>query len=170
MTGPGSQIHQPAQSVRTLVNEAGGILLQANDEAGKGTFGVKQWAKSANRLLNTALTAALEFTPMLLPSPCLLQLSEGPDFSDFIETTPDDTCDRVLSVAKSFVHVGASAYAIPDQFIVFSPDILPKYANRFRVAANLPDLRCGTYRGRVRLTQIQTGAKPVDEMDVIVDL
>lgn len=170
MTGPGSQIHQSARSARTIVNEAAAILLQANDEAGKGTFGAKQWAKSANRLLNTALTAALEFTPTPLPSPCLSQLSEGPDFSDFIETTPDNTCERVLTVAKSFVHVGASAYAIPDQFIVFKPDILPIRAKSFRVGVTWPDLRCGTYRGRVRLAQIQTGAKLVDEMDVIVDL
>jgi hypothetical protein len=38
------------------------------------------------------------------------------------------------------------------------------------VGVRWPELRSGTYRGRIRLTQIQTGTKRVDEMDVIVDL
>jgi hypothetical protein len=170
MTSPEATIAASAQSVEALVSEAGAILLQANTKAAEGSFGAKQWAKSANKLLNIALTAAVEFTPPLLSGPCLSQLFDDADFSDFIETTPDNAFKRVLSVCASFTHTGAPGCAFPDQFIVFSPPILPVYAKLFRVGVAWPDARSGTYRGRVRLTQIGDGAQGVDEMDVIVDL
>jgi hypothetical protein len=170
MTDPRPQITQLTETTKDLVNQAGSILLQANDQARDGTLGAKQWAKSAHQLLNVALTAGLELNPMAMPFPCLPQICDDPDLSDYITAKPDNECERTLSVAKSFTHVGARSCVIPDHLIVFAPPILPVYAKRFRIGANLPDLRCGTYKGRVRLTQIQTGAKRVDEMDVIVDL
>jgi hypothetical protein len=38
------------------------------------------------------------------------------------------------------------------------------------VGVNWPDVRSGTYRGRVRLTSLQTATPNSVEMDVIVDL
>jgi hypothetical protein len=170
MTGPTVPIDKFAESAKGFVTEWGAILLEANDQINKGTFGAEQWAKSTQRLSNLALTAGIELAPPLLPIPCLPTPSQGPDFSDFITTTPDNESKRELSVARSFVRDGAPWCVIPDQFVVFQPGILPVYARRFRLAATWPGLRSGTYRGRVRLTRIQTAKTQVDEMDVIVDL
>ena len=92
------------------------------------------------------------------------------DHSDFNTVAPDNACERSLSVAQSFVQDGSPGYRIPDQLIVFLPPILPVYAKQFRVGVNWADLRTGTYRGRVRLTSLQTAAPQAVEMDVIVDL
>jgi hypothetical protein len=170
MTGPSSPIDQWAQASRRLVKDASAIVLDANKRITKGTFGSAQWAQSAYQLVNLALTAGLELTPPILPSPCLLGAGEL-ELSDFNKVEQaDNECERVLSVAQSFALDGAPSCRIPDEFVVFVPGILRVNAIWFRVGVKWPDLRSGTYKGRVRLTQIQTGAKRVDEMDVIIDL
>jgi hypothetical protein len=170
MTGPSSPIGQWLQTSRRLVKDASAIVLHANKQINKGTFGSAQWAQSVYQLANLGLTASLELAPPMMPSPCLLGSGEL-ELSDFNQVEqPDNECERVLSVAQSFALDGAPSCRIPDQFIVFVPDILRVNAVWFRVGVRWPELRSGTYRGRVRLTQIQTGAKRVDEMDVIVDL
>lgn len=169
MTTPTSRIIEYAQTSRRLVRQAGAIVLQANDQINDGTFGSAQWTKSAQQLVNLAVTAGLEIAPQLMPIPCLPQSGQL-ELSDFVEVDADNERERMLSVAKPFVHDGAPSCVIPNQFIVFVPGILRVYANRFRVGVRWPDLRSGTYRGRVRLTSIQTAVPRVDEMDVIVDL
>jgi hypothetical protein len=166
MTDPTTRIGQYAGASRSLVSQAGAIVLQANDHMSKGTFSSAQWAKSAQELFNLFLTAGLEMDPQT----CLQQWCGEPDLSDFIEVKPDNACERTLSVAQSFVQDGAPGYRIPDQFVVFVPPILPVYAKRYRVGVNWPDLHSGTYRGRVRLTSLQMATPRAVEMDVIVDL
>ncbi len=171
MTDPRAHITRYAESTRGLINQASEILVQANDQISDGTFGSGEWAKSARKLFNLALTTGLECDPMTLLSGCLpAQLCAGPSFSDYQMAERDNECQRTLSVAKSFVHVAAPSCVIPDKLIVFDPPILPVYATRFRVGADGPDLRCGTYRGVVRLTRIQTAGTSASEMDVTVDL
>lgn len=166
MTDPTANIEQYAESTRELVNQAGAILLQANDEVGEGKFSFADWAKSARDLFNLFLTTGLEVIPQTL----CLQPFDNLDLSDFVQVAPDNACERMLSVAQSFVHDGAGACRIPDQFVVFVPKVLPVYAKQFRVGVNWPDVRSGTYRGRVRLTSLKTAATAVVEMDVTVDL
>jgi hypothetical protein len=166
MTDPTTRIGQYAGASRGLVSQAGEILLNANDRISKGTFSSEHWAKSAQELFNLFLTAGLNMDPQA----CLQQLCGETDLSDFITVAPDNTCERSLSVAQSFVQDGAPGYGIPDQFVVFVPPILPVYAKRYRVGVNWPDVRSGTYRGRVRLTSLQTATPNSVEMDVIVDL
>lgn len=170
MTTPGSRITQCAETSQRLVSEAGAIVLQANDQISSGTFGSAQLAKSAHQLMNVAMTAGVELAPHMMPIPCLLQSGEL-ELSDFVKAEQrDNECERVLSVAQPFVQDGAPSCRIPDQFIVFVPGILRVYATWFRVGVKWPNLRSGTYRGRVRLTRIKTAAARVDEMDVIIDL
>jgi len=166
MIDPTTRIGQYAGASRSVVSQAGAILLKANDRISKGTFGTEHWAKSAQELFNLVLTAGLNMDPQA----CLQQLCGETDLSDFITVAPDNTCERSLSVAQSFVQDGSPGYRIPDQLIVFVPPVLPVYATRFRVGVNWPDLRTGTYRGRVRLTSLQTAIPQAVEMDVIVDL
>lgn len=169
MTDLSARITQYAESTRRLVSDAGELLLQANDQISDGTFDSAQWAKSMRQLANLALTAGLE-VPQLMSVPCLPQ-SSGLELSDFIKVEPDNECQRLLSVSKPFVQDGAPSCVIPDQSIVFVPPILRVYGQWFRVAANWPDLRSGTYRGQVRLTRLKPAAPSADEfVDVIVDL
>ena len=172
MIDPSTRITQYAESMRSLVSQAGSLVLQANDQIHDGTFDHAQCAKSAQQLANLALTAGLEVAPLMMSIPCGPASFDQLELSDFIEVAPDNQCERLLSVAKSFVQDGAPSYVIPDQTIVFVPGTLRIYAKRFRVATSWPDLQSGTYRGRVRLTRLDTGATApqFDEVDVIVDL
>jgi hypothetical protein len=168
--GSGSRIKQYAETSQQLVSQAGDIVLQANDQAKKGTFDSTQWSKSVQKLLDLALAAGLEVVPYLLPSPCFGGSGEL-ELSDFNKAEqPDNQCERVLSVAQSFVLDGAPSYRIPDHLIVFVPAVLRVNAIWFRVGVKGPNLRSGTYRGRVRMTQLKKANARVDEMDVIVDL
>jgi hypothetical protein len=169
-TTPASRITAYAEKSKRLVTQAGGIVQNANKEISEGTFDFAQWATSARQLVDLALTASLELAPQMMPIPCLPESSEESDLSDFIEVAPDNECERVLFVAKTFVQDGASSYAIPDQLIVFVPAILPVYAKQFRVGVNWPDLRSGTYRGQVRLTRINAATERDTVMGVIIDL
>lgn len=156
--------------MRGLVSQAGSLLLQANDQINDGTFDHAKCAKSAQQLANLALTAGFEVAPLL--NPCGPISFDQVEISDFIEVPPDNQCERLLSVAKSFVQDGAPSCVIPDQLIVFVPGTLRVYAKRFRVATGWPNLQSGTYQGRVRLTRLNTGttAPQVEEVDVTVDL
>jgi hypothetical protein len=166
MIHPTTRIGQYAGASRGVVSQAGEILLKANDRIGKGTFGTEHWAKSAQEMFNLFLTAGLNMDPQT----CVQQLCGETDLSDLITVAPDNTCERSLSVAQSFVQDGSPGYRIPDQLIVFVPAILPVYAELYRVGVNWPDVRSGTYRGRVRLTSLKTATPNAVEMDVIVDL
>jgi hypothetical protein len=165
--GPGLPIERWATASQRLVKDAGSIVVQASDDIGKGTFDATQWVRSARQLTNLALTAGLELAPDVACLPGFGDL----ELSDFIRVeVPDSACQRELSVAKSFALDGAPSYCIPDQFVVFVPGILRVNAAWFRIGVNWPDLRSGTYRGRIRMAQILDGAASVDEMDVVVDL
>jgi hypothetical protein len=166
-----ARITQYAESMRSLVNQAGSLWLQANDQIKDGTFDHAQCAKSAQQLANLALTAGLEAVPQLMSIPCAPASFDHLDLSDFIEVAPDNECERRLSVATSFVQDGAPSRFIPDQAIVFVPGTLRVYAKRFRVGTSWPNLESGTYRGQVRLTRINPPTPSDDKfLDVIVDL
>jgi hypothetical protein len=169
-TPPKSRAIQYAATSRYLVNQAGKIVLDANDEITKGTFDFAKWAKSANHLANLALTAGLELAPPMIPIPCIPKATEEYGLSDYITVDADDKCDRVLSVAKSFVQAGKSSCMVPDEFVVFSPAALPRGGNKFRVKVTWPNLRSGTYRGAIRLTQIGTTDPHTVVEDRIIDL
>ena len=170
MNDPSTRIAQYAESMRGLVNQAGSLMLQASDQINDGTFDHAKCAKTAQQLANLAVTAGLDVAPLMIP--CAPAIFDELEFSDFIEVAPDNQCERVLSVARSFVHDGAPSCVLPDQLIVFVPATLRVYAKCFRVATSWPDLQSGTYQGRVRLTRINTGsaAPHVKEVDVTVDL
>jgi len=170
MIDPSMRITQYAESMRGLVNQAGSLVLEANDQINDGTFDHAKCAKAAQQLANLALTAGLEAVPLIIP--CTPTIFDELEFSDFIEVAPDNQWERTLSIAKSFVHEGAPSCVIPDPSVVFVPASLRVYAKRFRVATSWPDLQSGTYHGRVRLTRIVTGsaAPHVEEVDVTVDL
>jgi hypothetical protein len=171
-TTPGSPTSQYAETSRRLVTQAGKIVLHANDEISTGTYDFAQWAKLANQLVNLALTAGLQLTPQMIPIPCLPKATEEYGLSDFITAAPDNDCERVLSVAESFVQPGAPSCVIPDKFVGFGPPILPRDGTKFRVKVYWPNLRSGTYRGKIRLTRIKTPAHAGGDtvMDVIIDL
>jgi hypothetical protein len=169
-TRPESRATQYAATSRYLVNQAGKIVLDANDEITNGTFDFAKWAKSANQLANLALTAGLQLAPPMIPIPCIPKATEEYGLSDYITVDSDDNCDRALSVAVSFVQTGAPSRAIPDEFVVFSPAILPRGGNKFRVKVTWPDLRSGMYRGQIRLTQIGTANPHTADEDRIIDL
>lgn len=174
MIDPSAQIVRYAQSVRSVVNEAGSLLSQADDQAGNGTFDYAQCAKAARQLANLALTAGLEVVPLLTSIPCLPVSFDPLQLSDFAEVDPDKQCARVISVAKSFVQEGNPSCVIPDNLIVFVPGILRVYAKQFRVGTSWPNLQSGTYKGTVRLTPFGTGtgtgAPQSTEVDITVDL
>ncbi|MGA8331216.1 MAG: hypothetical protein WB777_18255 [Mycobacterium sp.] len=171
MIDPSAHITRYAESMRTVVNQAGSLLLEANNQINQGTFDHAQCAKSAQQLANLALTAGLEVAPLLMSIPCGPTSFDQLELSDFIEVDPDNQCERSLSVATPFVQDGAPSRVIPNQFIVFVPGTLRVYAKRFRVATSWPNLQCGTYQGQVRLTRINPPTPSADEiLDVIVDL
>jgi len=172
MIDPSTRITQYAESMRSLVSQAGSLLLQANDQVNDGTFDHARCAKSAQQLANLALTAGLEVAPLMMSIPCGPVSFDQLELSDFIEVAPDNQCERALSVAKSFVQDGAPSCVIPDQTIVFVPGTLRIYAKWFRVATSWPNLQSGTYQGKVRLTRLNTGAAApqFEEVDVTVDL
>ncbi|HET9875640.1 MAG TPA: hypothetical protein VFQ37_07715 [Mycobacterium sp.] len=168
MSDPSARIAQYAESMRGLVSQAGAIVLQANNQFKDGTFDSAQWAKSAYQLVNLAVTAGLEMAPQIMAIPCLPQSSGELELSDFIPIDPDNEYQRVLTVAQPFSQVGAPSCTIPNQFIVFDPPIVRVHAKQFRIGVSWPDLPSGTYRGQVRLTNVQTGA--VGVKDVIIDV
>ncbi len=169
-TTPGQRTTRYAATSRRLVAEAGKIVLDANDEITKGTFDFAKWAKSANQMVDLALTAGLQLVPPMIPIPCLAQANEEYSESATIEVDPDSACERALSVAKTFVKEGAPSCVIPDEFVVFTPAILPRGRNKFRVKVNWPDLRSGSYKGEIRLTQIGTATPHADEVIRTIDL
>ncbi|OBI40573.1 hypothetical protein A5707_09150 [Mycobacterium kyorinense] len=162
-----SRITEWAEISRRFINQASAVVLEANEQIKAESFGGAQWTKSARRLVNLALTAGLEMAPQ---SVCFPQSAADLELSDFIDVDPDNECERVLSVAKPFVLDGAPSCVIPNQFVVFVPAILRVYAKRFRVGVSWPDLRSGTYRGRVRLARTQTPQPGSQEIDVVIDL
>jgi hypothetical protein len=166
----GSFPTQYFETSRRLVNQAGKIFLDANAEVTKGTFDFPKWAKSANELVNLALTAGLQLTTPMIPIPCIPKATEEYGKSDFVEVDPDNGCERVLSVAKSFVQEGAPSCVVPDEYVVFAPAVLPRGANKFRVKVTWPDLQCGTYHGRIWLTQIGTATPRAIEVPRTIDL
>lgn len=172
MIDPSEQILRYAESVRSVVNEAGSLLSQTNDKADNGTLDHALCAKSAKQLANLALSASLDMVPLLTSIPCFPASFDPLQLSDFEEVPPDNQCERLLTVAKSFVQQGNPSCVIPDNLIVFVPGILRVYAKRYRVATSWPNLRSGTYHGTIRLTRLGTGpgAPQSTEVDVTVDL
>jgi hypothetical protein len=163
-TAPDPRTTQYAATSRHVVNQAGKIVLDANEEITKGTYSFEKWAKSANQLVNLALTTGLQLAPPMIPIPCFPKATEAYGLSDFIKVTADNTCERALSVAESFVKLGEPSCVIPNEFVVFSNAILPRGGDKFRVKVTWPDLRSGTYRGKIRLTRIGT-ATPSDVVE-----
>jgi hypothetical protein len=170
MTNPGSRISQWAESSRRLVNEAGEIVLQANTQINDGTFTTQQWAKSAQKLANLVLSAGLDMAPQMLPLSCLPQAVDTGDLSDFLKVQPDGQFQRIPSVVKPFVQEGAPSCVIPSQSIFFVPPIVRIHATSFRIGVNWPNLRSGTYRGTVRLTQVGPANAQPDDVEFIINL
>ncbi|MEB3022448.1 hypothetical protein [[Mycobacterium] crassicus] len=157
-----------AETSRQLVNEAGSIALDADHRINEGSYGSAQWAQSARRLVNLVVTAGYELSGALM-SQCYSQCADDIELSEFLQASPGTGCERMLSVVAPFVAEG-SAYTIPPQSLVLVPGVLRPYATRFRVGVRGPDYVSGTYRGRVRLTDLPATTGQVDEMNVIVSL
>ena len=170
MTNPSSRVTGWAESSRRLVNDASALVLQANTQISDGTFTTEQWTKSAQKLVNLALTAGLDLVPQMMPLPCFSQAVDTRDLSDFIKVAPDGQFQRVLSVVNPFVQQGAPSCVIPSQSIFFVPTIVRVHATSFRIGVNWPNLRSGTYRGTVRLTQVGPGNAGPRDVVVTIDL
>jgi hypothetical protein len=166
-----SVITEYARVSRKLISEAGSILLQANTAIRRGNFDPAQMAKTAQELMNVALSASVEATSLTDPISWLSNAFGEWAFSDYITVDADDKCQRALSVANRFVQVGAPSRTIPEQSILFQPAILPVNVSLFRVGVRWSGLTSGTYEGAVRLSRINTddGAGP-DEVPVTIDL
>jgi hypothetical protein len=145
-------------------------VLQANTQISDGTFTTEQWTKSAQKLVNLALTAGLDLVPQMMPLPCFSRAVDTRDLSDFIKVAPDGQFQRVLSVVNPFVQQGAPSCVIPSQSIFFVPTIVRVHATSFRIGVNWPNLRSGTYRGTVRLTQVGPGNAGPRDVVVTIDL
>ncbi len=171
-TTPDPRTARYAAASRRVVTQAGDVVLHANKEISKGTYDFAQWSKSVNELVNLVLTAGLQLSAQMIPIPCIPKATEEYGLSDFITTAPDDKHERLLTVAEKFVQPGAPSSVIPAEFIGFEPAILPRNATKFRIKVYWPNLRSGTYRGRIRLTRIPTAADaPHDPgMGVVIDL
>jgi hypothetical protein len=156
--------------VRRVVNQAGKIVLDANAEITKGTFTFEKWAKSANQLVDLALSTGLALVPTMVPSPCLPTSNGNYGLSDWIEVDADNNCERALSVSQAFVKVGEQARVIPSEFVTFSTAVLARGASRFRVKVTWPDLHSGTYRGQIRLTPVGIASAHSDEVTRTIDL
>jgi hypothetical protein len=169
-TDPEARADQYAATSRRVVNQAGKIVLDANAEITKGTFSFEKWAQSASQLIDLALDTGLAMVPTMIPYPCVPIATEGYGLSDWIEVDVDNGCERALSMSKPFAKVGESACVIPNEFVAFSTAVLPRGETRFRVKVTWPDLRSGTYRGEIRLTQIGSAKAHSDEVTRTVDL
>jgi hypothetical protein len=167
-TEPAARVSQYAANSRRAVKEAGKIVLDANADVAKGTFTFEKWAKSANQLVDLALNTGLALIPAMIPAPCLPTSNEGYGLSDWIEVDANNQYERMLLVSQAFVNVGDQACVIPDEFVAFSTAVLPQGESRFRVKVTWPDLRSGTYRGKIRLTPVGiAGALPVEVIRTI---
>jgi hypothetical protein len=170
MTNPSSRVNQWAESSRRLVNEASEIVLQTNTQISDGTFTTERWAKSAQKLVNVALSTGLGMLPQMIPLPCLPQAVDTGDLSDFLKVQPDEQFQRVPTVVKPFVQEGAPSCVIPSQSVFFVPHVVRLHATSFRIGVNWPNLRSGTYRGTVRLTQVGPANAHPDDVEFIIDL
>ncbi|OBK83562.1 hypothetical protein A5649_06145 [Mycolicibacter heraklionensis] len=169
MTDAAGWITQYATTSQRLVNETGKLMQQVDHQIRNGTYGSEQVAKTANQLLNLAITTSLEWSQAVFSfwSP---PTTDAVELSEFIEVEPDSDCERVLSVAKPFRRLGAESDVIGAQSLVFVPGILRVHAARFRVGIKGQNYYSGTYRGSVRLTSVRDGVSRRHEMDVTVDL
>lgn len=157
-------IRQCGETSRQLVEDAGALVLDADHRIGDGTFGSAQWAQSARRMVNLAVTAGYQ-----LSAAAMSQCADDVELSEFLEAPPSKASRRALSIAAPFVAEGSSR-ALPPQAMVLVPSLLRTYATRFRVGVRGPDYVSGTYRGRIRLTSLPANTGQVQEIDVIVDL
>ena len=169
-TEPEARASQFAATSRRVVNQAGKIVLDANADISKGTFTFEKWAKSANQLVDLALNTSLALVPTMIPCPCPPTSTESYGLSDWIEVDVDNSCERTLSVSLAFVKLGEPACVIPNEFVAFSVAVLPPGESRFRVKVTWPDLRSGTYRGKIRLTKIGVANANPDEVSRTIDL
>ena len=169
-TEPEARASRYAATSRRVINQAGKIVLDANAEISKGTFTFEKWAKSANQLVDLALNTGLALVPTMIPYPCLPTSTEGYGLSDWIEVDVDNGCERALTVSQAFVKLGEPACVIPNEFVAFSTAVLPRGENRFRVKVTWPDLRSGTYRGKIRLTEVGIANAHPDEVSRTIDL
>ena len=168
-TDPQSRASQYAATSRRVIDQAGKVVLDANTEITNGTFTFEKWAKSANQLVDLALNTGLQMLPTVLPYPCLPAATEGYGLSDWITVPVDNTCERMLSVCGPFVKAGEPSCLIPNEFVTFSSARLPPGESRFRVKVTWPELRSGTYKGTIRLTQVG-GAKAHSDESRTIDL
>jgi len=130
--------------------------------------GVTRCAETARRMVDLIATTGYELSGALTTlwgSYC----TDDVELSEFLEAPPGTGYERMLSVAAPLVAVGTS-HLIPVASTVFVPAVLRTFATRFRVGVRGPDYVSGTYRGRVRLTDLSATTAQVAEMDVIVDL
>jgi hypothetical protein len=169
-TDPQARASRYAATSRRIIDQAGKIVLDANAEITKGTFTFEKWAKSASQLVDLALNAGLQVLPTMLPYPCLPTATEGFGLSDWITVDVDNACERALSVCGPFVKAGEPACSIPNEFVAFSSPILPRGESRFRVMVSWPELRSGTYTGKIRLTRIGGAKAHSDEISRSIDL
>ena len=171
MTAPDPRLDRVAALSRQLVEQAGSVALQTNDQIDRGAFDFAKWAKSMLNLLDAGLTGGLELAPdMFAPCvPCFPIPGNDSEHSDYIEVNPDPQYSRKLSVVpRSFKHDGAP-FVIPDSVLYFEPAVLEPLATQFRICVAWSDLRSGTYRGTVRLVP-EGGGGATTEIQVIVDL
>ena len=170
-TDPRTRVSHYTATSRRVVDQAGKIVLDANAEITNGTFTFEKWAKSANQLADLALNTSLQLIPTRMPYPCFPSTTkESSALSDWIEIAADTSCERALSISGPFVKLGEPSCVIPNEHVTFSVAILPRGEGKFRVLVTWPDLRSGTYQGKIRLTQIGVATAHTDEYTPTIDL
>lgn len=167
------QLYRITGFTRQWVETVGDLALQTNDQVDRGAFDYAKWAKSMLNLFDFSLRGALDLAPDLANPgfPCLPCGDDSePDRSEYITVDPDGKGERRLSaVPGSFRHDGVPSRVIPDHLLTVEPNVLKPLQTTFRIAVLWPELRSGTYQGKIRMTPEQGNGQPV-EFPVTIDL
>lgn len=174
MTGydPVPAMNRYADFSRQWVERVSSAALDTNDQISRGAFDYAEWAKSMLSLFDFGLSAALDLAPDL-SKPCLPCLPGGdvePDRSEYLDVPIGQGMRRLSPVPGSFRHVGSTDFVIPDHLITFEPSELPPLKTTYCIAVYWPDLRSGTYQGRVRVTPVEAGDAVAEVFEVTIDL
>jgi hypothetical protein len=172
MNSPDPRLDRIPRLSRELVEKAGTVALQTNDDIDRGSFDFNKWAKSMLNLFDLSLAGSLDLAPDMFAAcrPCSPIHFDDAERSEYVEVDPDPQYPRRIQVvANSFTHVGDPNFTIPDHVVYFEPAVMAPLAVQFHICVAWPGLRSGTYRGKVRLVP-DGGSGAITEYQVIIDL
>ncbi|MCT7658125.1 hypothetical protein [Mycobacterium deserti] len=172
MTAPGAKMNQIIGFSRQLIDHAGAIAVETNDQIDAGTFDYAKWAQAMLKLWDFGLAGSVDLASDVL-APCFTcpPGADEPEYSDYLSAPDSGVARKVSVVPGSFFHVGAPSFVIEDYRISIDPPVLKPHVTHFRVGVLWTGLRSGTYRGTVRLQPEPASDVVIDDiLEVIVDL